>query len=33
MRAVSVRRAMRRIHFWGMVGFVGALGVHLWVNG
>lgn len=29
----SPRRPLRRIHFWMMVGFVGALGVHLWLNG
>lgn len=27
------RRTMRQIHFWGMVTFVGALGVHVWLNG
>jgi len=29
----SPRRPLRRIHFWGMAGFVGALGLHLWLNG
>ncbi len=27
------RRLLRRIHFWVMAGFVGALGLHLWWNG
>ena len=26
------RRAMRRVHFWVMVTFVGGLAIHLWVN-
>ena len=30
---LSPRRPMRRLHFWMMVGFVGALGVHVWLNG
>ncbi len=29
----AMRRVMRRVHFWVMVGFVGGVGVHLWVNG
>jgi hypothetical protein len=28
----SPRRPLRRLHFWMMVGFVGALGVHLLLN-
>jgi hypothetical protein len=31
--AFSPRRPLRRLHFWMMAGFVGALGVHLWLNG
>ncbi len=31
--ACPMRRVMRRVHFWVMVGFVGGVGVHLWVNG
>jgi hypothetical protein len=27
------RKSLRRIHFWTMLVFVGALGVHLWLNG
>jgi hypothetical protein len=30
---LPVRRPMRRLHFWTMVGFAGALGAHLWLNG
>lgn len=30
---VSSRRSLRRSHFWIMVGFMGALGLHLWWNG
>lgn len=29
---VSPRRPLRRLHFWMMAGFVGALGVHLCLN-
>jgi hypothetical protein len=29
----SPRRPLRRIHFWMMVAFVGALTAHLWSNG
>jgi hypothetical protein len=29
----SPRRTPRRIHFGVMAGFVGALGLHLWLNG
>jgi hypothetical protein len=30
---ISPRQPLRRIHFWVMAGFVGALGLHLWLNG
>jgi uncharacterized membrane protein len=30
---LSARTPMRRLHFWMMIGFVSALGVHLWLNG
>lgn len=30
---LSGRRVLRRIHFWGMVSFVAALGIHLVFNG
>jgi hypothetical protein len=29
---LSPRRPMQRLHFWMMVGFVSALGMHLWWN-
>ena len=30
---VGSRRPVRRLHFWTMVGFIAALGLHLWLNG
>jgi hypothetical protein len=30
---LATRRPVRRLHFWTMVGFAGALGLHLWLNG
>ena len=30
---IAGRRSLRRLHFWTMVGFAGALGVHLILNG
>jgi hypothetical protein len=30
---VSARKSLRRVHFWTMLAFVGALAVHLWLNG
>ena len=30
---LPVRRPLRRLHFWTMGAFVGALGLHLWLNG
>lgn len=30
---LTARRPLRRIHFWTMAAFVGALGVHVWLNG
>jgi hypothetical protein len=27
------RRSFRRIHFWIMIGFAGALTIHLWLKG
>jgi hypothetical protein len=29
---LTIRKPLRRIHFWTMVSFVGLLGVHLWLN-
>ena len=29
----TTRRPLRRIHFWIMIGFAGALTIHLWLNG
>jgi len=30
---LATRRTVRRLHFWTMAGFAGALGLHLWLNG
>ena len=29
---VPIRRSLRRLHFWIMIAFAGALGMHLWLN-
>jgi hypothetical protein len=29
----TTRRPLRRIHFWIMIAFAGALTIHLWLNG
>lgn len=30
---LPVRRPLRRLHFWTVVAFAGAVGAHLWLNG
>jgi hypothetical protein len=30
---LPVRRPLRRLHFWTMAALVGALGLHMWLNG
>ena len=32
-QVLSARQPLRRLHFWTMAAFVGALGVHMWLNG
>jgi hypothetical protein len=29
----STRKPLKRIHFWIMIAFAGALTIHLWLNG